>query len=155
LSSSLQTHLPYSITLNGLSSPESDLDLRLTKHSRLSTLMPAQRHDSMAQQPTTLITFNFKFEMRLRLFPLNVCTDVAGDERCSCIILLTCKIHELLLMCFHPRAVEILLDPKQISGAVHLLHLPTAASSVALLLLLLFCPASPFWQSLLTLPSAS
>jgi hypothetical protein len=39
-----------------------DLDLSLTNIKGLPTLMPAQRHGSMAQQPTTLITFKFKIE---------------------------------------------------------------------------------------------
>jgi hypothetical protein len=55
-------YLPYSITLNRMSSPESDLDLILTNIKGLPTLMPAQRHGSMEQQPTTLITFIFEFE---------------------------------------------------------------------------------------------
>jgi hypothetical protein len=39
--------------------------------------------------------------------------------------------HELLLMRFPSQLLEILLDPKQISGASHLLHSPAAAASAA------------------------
>jgi hypothetical protein len=44
------TYLPYSITLNGLSSPESDLDLSHTNINGRSYLQPAQRHGFPAQQ---------------------------------------------------------------------------------------------------------
>jgi hypothetical protein len=43
-SASLQVYLLYSITMNGLSSPESDLDLSHTHIKCLSYLQPAQRH---------------------------------------------------------------------------------------------------------------
>jgi hypothetical protein len=47
--------------------------------------------------------------------------------------------------------VEIHLDPKQFSGAVHLLHrFVVAIASIALLLWqVLLCSASPHWQFLL------
>jgi len=60
---------------------------------------------------------------------------LADVERCSCIILLSYKIHELPLS-----VLEILLDPKQISGVVHLLHVPAAVvSSTQLPLADIFC----------------
>jgi hypothetical protein len=42
--------------------------------------MPAQRHGSMAQQPTTLITFKFKIEDEGYALSstLNSCADVVG-----------------------------------------------------------------------------
>jgi hypothetical protein len=45
------TNLPYSITLNGLSSPASGSRYHPYKHLKPIYSMPAQRHDSMAQQP--------------------------------------------------------------------------------------------------------
>jgi hypothetical protein len=59
----------------------------------------------MAHQPKTFIYIEFKFKMRLRLSlqPLNACVLmwlVGCMERCSCIILHSCKNHELLLMSF-------------------------------------------------------
>ena len=54
-------YLPYSIILNGLSSPESHLDLNLTNIKGLPTLMPAQRYGSLAQQPTTFNYIEFRF----------------------------------------------------------------------------------------------
>jgi hypothetical protein len=59
----------------------------------------------MAHQPNTFIYIEFKFKMRLRLslHPLNACVLmwlVGCMERCSCIILHSCKNHELLLMSF-------------------------------------------------------
>jgi hypothetical protein len=55
-------------------------------------------------------------------------------------------------MHFPSKRLEILLDPKQISGASHLLH--SAADVASTLLFLLLCSASPCWQSLLTPTSA-
>ena len=58
----------------------------------------------LAHQPKTLNYIEFKFKMRLCLpSALNECalTWLAGCmERCSCIILHSCKNHELLLMSF-------------------------------------------------------
>ena len=59
----------------------------------------------LAQQPKYIKLHSIQFEMRMRLplQPLNACmlTWLAGCmERCSCIILHSCKNHELLLMSF-------------------------------------------------------
>ena len=55
-SSSLQPHLPYSITLNGLSSPKSGLDLSL---QRLKAFLLLRLWLNNLKH---LITFNFKIE---------------------------------------------------------------------------------------------
>jgi len=63
-------------------------------------------------------------------------------ERCSCIILLSYKNHEI------PNTiVEIHLDPKQFFEVVHLLHyfVVVAASIVLLLWQVLLCSAPPHW----------
>jgi hypothetical protein len=56
------TYLPYSIALNGLSSPESDLDLSHPNINGRSYLQLAQRHGFPAQQLKHLITLNSNFK---------------------------------------------------------------------------------------------
>jgi hypothetical protein len=100
--------------------------------------MPAQRHGSTAHQLKHLITFNSDLNEAAPLssaLNARALTWLAGwladVERCSCIKLLSCKIHELLLMSFPSQLLEILLDPKSSSGAVHLLHSAAVAASAA------------------------
>ena len=92
LSSSLQSTYPIQLHWMGCLVHHLDLDLSLTNIKGLPTLMPAQRHNSMAQQPTTLITFKFKIEDEgcASLQPwMHALTWLAGwladVERCSCI----------------------------------------------------------------------
>jgi hypothetical protein len=56
-------------------------------------------------------------------------------------------------MSFPSQLVEILLDPKQMSGAISSLHI-SAIAVVLLLLLLFLCSVVPHWKSLLIWSSA-
>ena len=109
-------YLPYWFTINGclVCYPELDLSRSTINAYLIYSLRKGKAF--MSHQPKTLIYIEFKFKMWLRLpSVLNECalTWLAGCmERCSCIILHSCKIHELLLMCFPCKGLEILLDPK-------------------------------------------
>ena len=106
-SSSLQSTYPIQLHWMGCLVQHLDLDLSLTNIKGLSYLQSAQRHGFTAQQLKHLITFNSSFKWGLCLSltrDLNLLMWLAGwlddMERCSCIILCSWKMHELLLMSF-------------------------------------------------------
>jgi hypothetical protein len=74
------TYLPFSISLNGLSSPQIGSTSQPYKHLKPIYSMPAQRHGSMAQHPKHLIYIqlqNWRWGMHLSSY-LNACADMVG-----------------------------------------------------------------------------
>jgi hypothetical protein len=97
-------YLPYSITLNGLSSPPSGSRSQPSNIKGLPTSMLVQSTASRLNILKIKLHSNSKWKTRAAPLFSFECTRwrgwLADMERCFCIILRSCKIHELLLMIF-------------------------------------------------------